>query len=96
MIDPDEQAQHILRIALKITNPGLSGPEMLKLANNWFDAALLVATKWHIPVSEVLDIAEKLDDTEDMFEPLEDATQEQKIYWDYVNECNQFDHIQGE
>ena len=96
MIDPSEQAQHILRIADKITNPGLSGPEMLKLARNWFSAALLVAQKWEVPISEVLDIAEKLDDVEDMFEPLEGASQEQKIFWDYVNECNQFDHIQGE
>lgn len=93
-MDENEQAQYILRIALKITNPNLSGPEMMKLANNWFDAALLVAMKWEIPVSEVLDIAEKLDETEDMFEP-DEPSREQKIYWDYVNECNQFDHMEG-
>jgi hypothetical protein len=30
-----------------------------------------------------------------MFPP-DEMSHEEEIFWDYVNECNQFEHIEGE
>ena len=89
-----EQAELVARIVRTITNPGLNIDEKIGLATKWFGAAQLVALKWEVPISAVLDIHEKLGETEDMFEP-EEMSDEQRIFWDYVNECNQFDHMEG-
>jgi hypothetical protein len=90
----NEEVELVTRIALSITNPSLTKEQRVKLAEQWFGAAQLVADKWEIPVSAVLDIHDKLGETEDMFEP-EEMSDEQHIFWDYVNECNQFDHMEG-
>jgi hypothetical protein len=90
----DEQVELTARIVRTITNPDLNIDEKLGVATKWLGAARITAEKWGISVSAVLDIDDKLREG-DMFPP-DEMSHEEEIFWDYVNECNQFEHIEGE
>ena len=96
MEEINETMEFIARIMKGITNPSMSRAEKIEMATNWAQAAFLIAKKWNTTPWEVIRIAEEREDDAPMFEPTEMKSDEERIFWDYVNECNQFEHIEGE
>lgn len=90
----DEQINEMLdKLVARITNPALSLKRKILYARNEILCMMLVADKWQLPVIDVFRIVQEREDRDDvpMHEPEHFGGDEDRIFWDFINEMEPFD-----
>ena len=80
------------RVFDRITNPSMSRQERVNYTKSTLHCILFVAEKWAITPDEVLGIIVKFEDdpNTEMVEPEELKNDEERIFWDFINEMEPF------